>query len=108
MASDLVALPSLYPHGMQLTRYQHRRSQFMDELGDAIAIIPAGHEQIRNDDVGHAFRQSSDFFFLTGFAEPDSIAVFDPSHDTEQYTLFVRPRDPEMEAWNGRRAGVAR
>jgi Xaa-Pro aminopeptidase len=79
----------------------------MDELGDAIAIIPAGHEQIRNDDVEHAFRQSSDFFFLTGFAEPDSIAVFDPSHDTEHYTLFVRPRDPEMEAWNGRRAGVA-
>jgi Xaa-Pro aminopeptidase len=107
MFSDLVALPRLYAHGMHITRYNNRRSQFMDELGDAIAIIPAGQEQIRNDDVEHAFRQSSDFFFLTGFAEPDSIAVFDPAHDTEQYTLFVRPRDPEMEAWNGRRAGVA-
>jgi Xaa-Pro aminopeptidase len=96
-----------YADGMDTTRYEHRRSEFMDNLGDAIAIIPAGGEQIRNDDVEHAFRQNSDFFFLTGFSEPDSIAVFDPTHDTERYTLFVRPRDPEMEAWNGRRAGVA-
>jgi Xaa-Pro aminopeptidase len=92
---------------MSTPRYDNRRSEFMDILGDAIAIIPAGREQIRNDDVEHAFRQNSDFFFLTGFSEPDSIAVFDPRHDTERYTLFVRPRDPEMEAWNGRRAGVA-
>jgi len=79
----------------------------MGQIGDAIAIIPAGREQIRNDDVGHAFRQDSDFFFLTGFPEPDAIAVFDPVDDVERYTLFVRPRDPEMESWNGKRAGVA-
>ena len=91
---------------MDTPRYQNRRSEFMDKLGDAIAIIPAGREQIRNDDVEHAFRQNSNFFFLTGFGEPDSIAVFDPADDTERYTLFVRPRDPEMEAWTGRRAGV--
>jgi Xaa-Pro aminopeptidase len=78
----------------------------MDLLGDAVAIIPAGSEQTRNDDVDHPFRQNSDFFFLTGFPEPDAVAVFDPSHSTEPYTLFVRPRDPEMEAWNGKRAGV--
>ena len=76
----------------------------MDRLGDTIAIVPAGKEQVRNDDVDHAFRQNSDFFFLTGFAEPDAVAVFDPSAESP-YTLFVRPRDPEMEAWNGRRAG---
>ncbi len=78
----------------------------MGQLGDAIAIIPAGREQIRNDDVTHEFRQNSDFFFLTGFSEPDSVAVFDPSHDTEPYTLFVRPRDAMLEAWNGLRAGI--
>lgn len=78
----------------------------MEQIGDTIAIIPAGRLQTRNDDVEHAFRQDSDFYFLTGFSEPDSIAVFDPSHATERYVLFVRPRDPEMEAWNGRRAGV--
>jgi Xaa-Pro aminopeptidase len=91
---------------MNQSRYIARRREFMSRIGDAIAIIPAGTDQIRNDDVEHAFRQNSDFFFLTGFPEPDAIAVFDPAHDTERYTLFVRPRDPDMEAWNGRRAGT--
>ena len=91
---------------MEQTRIAARRAAFMDQLGDTIAIIPAGTLQTRNDDVEYAFRQNSDFFFLTGFSEPDSIAVFDPSHGTQRYTLFVRPRDPELEAWNGRRAGT--
>lgn len=91
---------------MEQTRFAARRAAFMDQLGDTIAIIPAAGLQTRNDDVDHAFRQNSDFFFLTGFSEPDSIAVFDPAHNTEKYTLFVRPRDPELEAWNGRRAGT--
>ncbi len=91
---------------MEQTRFAARRAAFMEELGDTIAVIPAGKMQIRNDDVEHAFRQNSDFFFLTGFSEPDSIAVFDPAHDTEPYTLFVRARDPEMEAWTGLRAGT--
>ncbi|MFO7699581.1 MAG: aminopeptidase P N-terminal domain-containing protein, partial [Acidimicrobiia bacterium] len=86
-------------------RFTSRRRQFLDRLGDTIAIVPAGREQTRNDDVGHAFRQDSDFFFLTGFTEPDAVAVFDPRSDSP-YTLFVRPRDPEMEAWNGLRAGT--
>jgi hypothetical protein len=92
--------------GMEQTRFLARRAAFMEQLGDTIAVIPAGKMQVRNDDVEHAFRQNSDFFFLTGFSEPDSIAVFDPSHATQRYTLFVRPRDPELEAWNGRRAGT--
>ena len=86
-------------------RFSTRRHQLLGELDDAIAIIPAGREQTRNDDVDHAFRQESDFFFLTGFTEPDAVAVFDPTDDNP-YTLFVRPKDPEMEAWNGRRAGT--
>jgi len=88
-------------------RFAQRRAEFLERLGDTIAIIPAGNEQVRNDDVDHAFRQDSDFFFLTGFAEPDAIAVFDPADQSESYVLFVRPRDPEMESWNGRRAGTA-
>jgi Xaa-Pro aminopeptidase len=79
----------------------------MEQLGDAIAIIPGGVLQTRNDDVDHAFRQDSNFFFLTGFPEHDAVAVLDPSHPTERYTLFVLPRDPDMEAWNGLRAGTA-
>ncbi len=79
----------------------------MDRIGDGIAVIPGGVLQTRNDDVDHHFRQDSNFFFLTGFPEPDAVAVLDPSHPTERYTLFVRPRDPDMEAWNGLREGTA-
>jgi Xaa-Pro aminopeptidase len=86
-------------------RFSTRRAQLLTELGDTLAIIPSGREQARNDDVDHAFRQDSDFFFLTGFTEPDAVAVLDPTSDTP-YTLFVRDRDPELEAWNGRRAGT--
>jgi Xaa-Pro aminopeptidase len=90
---------------MTQDRFEARRAQFLDQLGDTIAVIPSGTAQVRNDDVDHAFRQDSDFFFLTGFPEPDAVAVFDPTSD-EPYMLFVRDRDPELEAWNGRRAGT--
>jgi Xaa-Pro aminopeptidase len=88
-----------------MKRFSHRRRQFAASLGNGIAVVPASHEVVRNNDVHHVFRQSSNFFFLTGFEEPESVALFDPNHE-EPYVLFVRPRDPEMEAWNGRRAGV--
>src|SRR4030095_17267772 len=60
----------------------------------------------RNGDVNYEFRQASDFFFLTGFDEPDAVAVFNPADAKERFVLFVRPRDREMEIWNGRRHGV--
>ncbi len=88
-----------------MDRYSQRRAEFMKSIGDDIAIIPAAIETVRNNDVDHIFDQASNFFFLTGFSEPDAVAVFDPAHD-EPYTLFVRPHDPETEAWNGKRAGV--
>ncbi len=91
---------------MDLDRFSERRADLLSRLGDTIAIIPAAREQTRNDDVTHPFRQDSDFHFLTGFSEPDAVAVLDPA-GSEPFTLFVRPRDPEQEAWNGLRAGVA-
>ncbi len=79
---------------------------FIDSIGnDAIAIIPAAHEATRSYDTEYKFRQDSDFAYLTGFPEPDAVAVIDPS-SKKPYTLYVRPRDNEMETWFGRRAGV--
>ncbi len=75
----------------------------MDE--NSIAIIPAAHEVRRSYDTEFKFRQDSDFWYLTGFPEPDAIAVIDP-RSKKPYTLYVRPRDPEMETWFGRRQGV--
>ncbi len=89
-----------------MSPFAERRTRFMAALGDALAVVPGAQEQVRNADTYHEFRQASDFYFLTGFDEPDAVAVFNPAHPKERYVLFVRPRDREMEIWNGYRAGV--
>ena len=89
-----------------LAPFVERRQRFAEALGDGLAIIPGAQEVSRNSDVHYEFRQSSDFFFLTGFDEPNAVAVINPAHAKERYVLFVRPRDREMEIWNGRRTGV--
>ena len=71
----------------------------------SVAIIPGAHDTTRSNDTHYRFRQDSDFFYLTGFEEPDAVAVIRPGAE-RKYTLFVRPRDPEREIWDGRRAGV--
>ncbi len=72
----------------------------------SVLIVPAAHHALRNGDVEHPWRQDSDFWFLTGLDEPDSIAVFSPGRGGEEYVLFVRPRDKDAETWTGRRTGV--
>ena len=87
----------------------HRKT-FMDAMaaaGGGVAVLRTGPEKIRNRDVHFPFRPDSDFWYLTAFPEPDAVAVLTARPDGERrYELFVRPRDPEMETWNGRRAGV--
>lgn len=85
---------------------QPQLAEFMKRLGqESVAIIPSAREATRSNDTNYRYRQDSDFFYLTGFDEPESIAVIAPSNE-HKYTLFVRPRDPEREIWDGRRAGV--
>ncbi len=80
--------------------------KFIEQMDEnSVAIIPAAHEQTRSYDTEFKFRQDSDFWYLTGFTEPDAIAVIDPSAK-KPFTLYVRPRDPIMETWFGRRQGV--
>src|SRR6266581_8734894 len=85
----------------QLTEFMRR----MDPK--SVAIIPAAREAVRSHDTNYRYRQNSDFFYLTGFEEPDAIAVIAPSQK-KKFTLFVRPRDPEREIWDGYRAGIER
>jgi Xaa-Pro aminopeptidase len=92
--------------GFDSRPFAERRRRFAELAGDGLAVIPGAREQARNADTHFEFRQDSDFYFLTGFDEPDAVAVFNPSHESERFVLFVRPRDREMEIWNGRRAGV--
>src|SRR5215813_8332580 len=81
--------------------------RFIDQMEpNSVAVIPAAREAQRSYDTEFRFRQDSDFWYLTGFPEPDAVAVIDPSNKKEKFTLYVRPRDLEMETWFGRREGV--
>jgi Xaa-Pro aminopeptidase len=95
-----------YCRGMP-DRFQNHRHALSSRVGpNGIALVPAATETVRNDDVTHEFRQDSDFFYLTGFHEPEALAVLVPGHPDGEYHLFVRPRDRDQEIWNGYRAGV--
>jgi Xaa-Pro aminopeptidase len=85
--------------------FAERRKRFMEAIGDAIAILPSAPVAVRSADVEFIFRQDNDFYYLTGFAEAEAIAIFAPG-ENESFMLFVRPRDRERETWTGRRAGV--
>ena len=81
-------------------------ADFMNRMDQkAVAIIPASREATRSNDTQYRYRQDSDFLYLTGFEEPESIAVIAPNRK-QRFTLFVRPRDPEREIWDGKRFGV--
>ena len=81
-------------------------AEFMRRMDkDSVAIIPAAREAVRSHDTNYRYRQNSDFFYLTGFEEPEAIAVIAPARE-KKFTLFVRPRDLDQEIWYGYRAGV--
>lgn len=78
----------------------------MSQMGGGVAVFPAAPVRPRNQDVDYEYRQDSNFFYLTGFEEPESMCVLAPEHPKYEYILFVRPRDKEKETWTGLRAGV--
>ena len=84
--------------------YAQRRARLQAQLKPGrVALLLGAEEQIRNRDVEHAFRQSSDMLYLTGFAEPDAALIL----TSDQAILAVRPKNPEMEVWTGFRWGPA-
>jgi Xaa-Pro aminopeptidase len=92
---------------MESKEFMRRRRQFMRMIGkDAVAILPAAPVRHRNRDIEYAYRQDSQFYYLTGFPEPDALAVFVPGRAHAEYLLFVRERDAKREAWDGPRAGT--
>lgn len=85
--------------------YERRRAAFADSMQEAVAIVPAAHHAVRNADTEYEYRQNSDFYYLTGFSEPEAVLVITPGREPRD-TLFLRPRDRSMEIWTGRRVGV--
>jgi len=89
-----------------MEEYQQRRQQFLEKIGRGTAIFRSASPAVMHKDVEYNFRQESDFFYLTGFNEPNAVAVLAPQHQEHQFVLFVQPKDPEKETWSGYRAGI--
>jgi len=87
--------------------FRARRRRFMEAIAPgATAIMTSAPVATRSGDVEFIYRQDSDFYYLTGFGEPESVAVLSPGHPDGEFVMFLRPRDKERETWTGRRAGV--
>lgn len=86
--------------------FANHRQAFMDAMGpNSVALVGSPPELVRNGDAAYKYRHNSDVYYLTGFTEPETTVVLKSGAD-KPYTLFVRPRDPERETWDGRREGV--
>lgn len=84
-----------------------RRQRLLAQLGDnAVAIVQAASLQTRNNDAEYPFRQHSDFLYLTGFNEPEAVAMFIPGRAEGEFILFCLEKDPLAERWTGIRAGT--
>ena len=86
--------------------WKERRQAVLKKLKGPL-LFRGASQILRNGDVHYSFRQDSDFFYLCGFPEPDSLLLAIPEKNGSHKTiLFVPPRDPKMEVWNGKREGV--
>lgn len=86
--------------------FQQRREQFMAKIGQGTAIFRSAPMAVMHNDVEYKFRQDSDFYYLTGFNEPEAVAVLAPHHEEHKFILFVRPKNLQAEIWTGLRVGV--
>jgi Xaa-Pro aminopeptidase len=91
---------------IKFSEYQERRRRFMEKIGSGTAIFHSAPQAVMHNDVEYAYRQESDFYYLTGFNEDHAVAVFAPHHPEHKFILFVEPKDLAKEIWTGYRAGV--
>ncbi|MEW6734963.1 MAG: aminopeptidase P N-terminal domain-containing protein [Acidobacteriota bacterium] len=91
--------------GCSPATFAARREEFLRRLGRGGAILRSAPTTIRSNDSDYRYRQDSDFYYLTGLEEPDSVCLLLPEHPEHKFVLFVRPRNPERETWDGLRVG---
>jgi len=91
---------------MHSQEFARRRRHLMELIGrGGIAVLPAAPECFRSRDTTYAYRQDSDFFYITGFCEPEAVAVLIPGRRQGEFLMFCRERDSEREMWDGARVG---
>jgi Xaa-Pro aminopeptidase len=91
---------------IKMTEFAKRRKQLMQKIGPhGIVILSSAPTARRNGDADYPYRQQSDFYYLTGFEEPEAVAIFAPKRKGGEFILFNRVHDKHHEIWDGKRAG---
>jgi len=95
------------PLELDMDVFEQRRAEFMQEMQPgAVALFPSKPVYLRNLDVEYPYRQESNFYYLSGFEEPESMLFMNPNHPKYKYVMFVRERDRRRETYDGARAGI--
>jgi len=98
---------TLAPEVLEMKYFADRRARLFEQIPDnSVVVLPSHSEIISSYDQNYSFRQDSNFYYMTGFNEPDSVAVLVKNGQEHKFILFVRPNDPLREQWNGYRAGL--
>ncbi|KAL3465929.1 peptidase M24, structural domain-containing protein [Aspergillus heterothallicus] len=95
--------------GITALEYAHRRSRLANKLPKgSVAVLAAAEVTYRSPGIFHEYRQETNFFYLTGFNEPNALAIIvnDGSGDNHLFHLYVREKDPKAELWEGARSGT--
>ena len=87
--------------------YEKRRQKLARIIGsDGIAIIPTANTRIRSRDTDYPYRPDSDFYYYTGFSEPDAVMILAPGRDDGPFVVCLRPKNPDTEIWDGHMEGL--
>lgn len=103
----LTSAASSQPIVLDMNVFAERREEFMKKMEpNSVAIFPCKPEYLRNLDVEYEYRQESNFYYLSGYEEPESIFLINPSAPKQKFVMFVRKRDPRRETYDGPRSGT--
>lgn len=103
----LVSSVTSKPTPLEHSCFQARRKKLLEEIPEkSVVIIPNSRTSIRSNDTEYKFRPDSDFYYLTGFEEPNSVCILKKDKQGVTYILFVEPKDEKEEIWTGERAGI--
>lgn len=91
---------------MNETHFLNRRSKLLDTMEEGVAIITSAPTKTRSNDTEYPYRQNSDFYYLCGFNEDNSILVLIKTDESIKTVLFVEAHNEDHTLWNGARLGV--
>ncbi len=86
--------------------YKNRRDKVLKQMVSGVAVVPSAFMQVRSNDTEFPFRQESNFYYLSGFNEPEALLLLCKSDKESKSVLFLRKSNPEMEMWVGKFLGV--